>query len=259
MYLSIQHIIPLTLIFILGGGFLVFYVTLYNRRKRKHLEEKTFLRQQFQEELAKTQMEVQEQTLKTIATEIHDNVGQLLSLSKLTLSTVNIANEPKKAQMKVENTLSLLDTSIKELRQLASLLYAYNLLSAGLDGAVQNELYRLERTERYEINWLCAGDAARELNPQHALIAFRIFQELINNIVKHAEATRIDAKFEYLSFEVQIEIADNGQGFNLKKVAANPTGLGITTLFKRATMMGGSFELTSEIGVGTIAKLTIPY
>ena len=259
MYISESDIITLALIFLLGGSFLVAYVALYNKRKQKHLEEKLFLRKQFEEELTKTQMEVQEQTLKTIAADIHDNVGQLLSLSKLTLGTVDTAKDPGKAQVKIASALTLLDTSIKDLRQLASLLYADNLLAGGLENAVQNELHRMARTEQYEINWQCNGNVTKEINKQHALIVFRIFQELVNNVVKHANASCINVTFEYSNEYLVIEIADNGRGFNVNDALDNPKGLGLTTLFKRAKMINADLTLTSEKDKGTVAILKIPY
>lgn len=259
MQVSPEHIIILTLVFILCGGFLVLYVALYNQRKSKLIRERRELAKQFEDELAKSRMEVQEQTLKTIAAEIHDNVGQLLSLSKLTLSTVDMATDPAKSKLKIESALSLLDSSIKELRQLTSLFYADNLLSGGLEVAIQNELHRLARTERFTVDWQCSGTATSEIDGQRALLAFRIFQELLNNIVKHAEATVITVQFAYVCDALTIQMRDDGKGFDVGNVSQQPVGLGITTLYKRAAMMGGTLELTSEIGVGTSAKVTIPY
>src|SRR6476620_11577865 len=100
-------LVSLTLIFLLAGAFLLLYVALYNSRKKRHAQEKELMRKNFDQELLTTQMEVQEHTIKTIARDIHDNVGQILSLTKLTLSSVNIDTNPHKASVKVSDALTL--------------------------------------------------------------------------------------------------------------------------------------------------------
>lgn len=235
------------------------YVNLYNHRKRKHLKERELLQKQYEEELIKTQMEVQEHTLKTIAGEIHDNVGQLLSLSKLTLGTVNMRNDPERAEQKIHSTLTLLDASIKELRQLSAVLYAENLLSMGLERAVENELNWLTRSGQFKVEWECIPQTKKEIDQQKALIAFRLIQELLNNTIKHADASAITVLMRSADDDITITVRDNGKGFDIAAALTQRRGLGLTTLFKRAKMINGHLTLTSEAGVGTTATLIFPY
>lgn len=252
-------ILTTVFIFLLAGAFLVLYVNSYNKRKKRHIEEKHDLQKKFEDELVKTQMEVQEHTLKTIAAEIHDNVGQLLSLSKLTLGTVNVATDPEKADQKIHNALGLLDTSIKELRQLSSVLYAENLLAGGFENAVENELHWIARAGLFRVDLEFWGNNNIEIDTKKALIAFRMIQELLNNIVKHSNCSTISVCFEYREKDVVIKVQDDGMGFKVSHVIAQPSGLGLITLFKRAKMIGGELILTSESGVGTTAQLIFPY
>jgi two-component system NarL family sensor kinase len=262
MQVSAEHIILLvvsiTAIFLVAAVFLLLYINMYNRRKKRHIEEKKRMEQAFGEELIKSQMEVQEQTLQTIASDIHDNIGQLLSITKLTLSTVNIQNDPLKAQQKIGNSLGLLDTAIRELRQLSAVLHAQNLLANGLENAVQNELSWLARSDQYEVICRSCGNANYQIDPQKELMAFRLIQELINNILKHAAASVITVYFMYEPQQVKISIADNGKGFEVAEAIAKKSGLGITNLYKRAGMIGGDFKLVSEKGKGTCAMLMVP-
>ncbi len=251
--------IIITLIFLLAAAFLIVYVLLYNKRKKKHNEEKERLRLEFEEELVKTQMEVQEQTLQTIASDIHDNVGQLLSLTRLTLSTVNISAHPVKAQEKVSASLELLTISIKELRQLSSLLHAENILSQGLQNAIRNELDWISQSERYKIVYHADGSSESKIDPKKEIIAFRLIQELFNNIIKHANATIIEVNYTCSTDSVMIELSDNGKGFDLEESIKNPQGLGINGLYKRARLIGGQLNIESIKGKGTKATLTIPY
>jgi len=79
-----------TLVFLVLAGFVIFFLVMYMRRKTKNILEKEQMRSQFQRELLQSQLEIQEQTLKTISQEIHDNIGQVLSLAKLNLNTMEI-------------------------------------------------------------------------------------------------------------------------------------------------------------------------
>jgi two-component system, NarL family, sensor kinase len=263
MQVSSNHIILLvffaTAIFLLAGCFLLLYIDLYNKRKKKHLEEKQILKKQYEEELIKTQMEVQEQTLQTIASDIHDNIGQLLSITKLTLSTVDVGKHPVRAQEKVNNSLELINTSIKELRELSSVLHAQNLLEKGLENAIQNEIKWLSKSDQFKITWEVSGERPEKSNAQHELIAFRLIQELMNNIIKHARASEIIVRYVYKPDLIVITIEDNGIGFDVQRFINNPVGLGLNSLFNRAKMIGGELTLISEEGRGTKASLQLIY
>lgn len=255
----IVQVIIITLTFLLAAAFLIWYVALNNKRKRKHNEEKKKLQAEFETELIKTQMEVQEQTLQTIASDIHDNVGQLLSLTRLTLSTVNITEHPQKAEQKVTASLDLLSTAITELRQLASLLHAENILAGGLEHALTKELEWISQSDRYQVACTVSGRREKEIDPQKELIAFRLIQELFSNIIKHADATVIRINYNYQPDEVHIQISDNGKGFDVADRIKNPRGLGVANFFRRARLIGARFTIESEKGKGTTAILTIPY
>jgi two-component system, NarL family, sensor kinase len=232
----IIQVIFITSIFLVAATFLVSYVFLYNKRKKRHIEEKEKQRVAFEEELLKTQLEVQEQTLKTIADEIHDNIGQILSLTHLTLSAINIPEKPLQAEDKVASALNLVTSSIKELRQLASVLHAENILATGLEKAIKSELNWIARSGKYKVGY-----------------------KVINNIIKHACASEISIEFAYIHNHASITIRDNGIGFDVENKIKNPTGLGLNNFYKRASLISGHFEIRSEIGYGTTAILKIPY
>ena len=114
-------ILTITLIFLIAPAFILLYIVVYNRRKKKHMEEKEMMKLTFETELVKTQYEVQEQTMQTIGAELHDNIGQLLSLTSLTLNSIELDNQTK-AKQKIETAIDLTIRSIKELRLLGKLL-----------------------------------------------------------------------------------------------------------------------------------------
>ena len=99
-------VIETTTIFLIAPAFLVAYIFIYNRRKKRHIEEKEMMKLTFETELFKTQYEVQEQTMQTIGADLHDNIGQLLSLTSLTLNSIELNNKTK-AQQKIDAAIDL--------------------------------------------------------------------------------------------------------------------------------------------------------
>src|SRR3569833_2855451 len=143
-----ELIIITTLIFLIAPAFLMLYIFIYNRRKKKHMEEKEQMKVILEAELLKTQMEIQEQTLQTIGTDLHDNIGQLLSLTSLTLNSIELDN-PDKAQQKVDAAIELNLKSIKEMRQLGKLLHGEQLVKLGLEEAIRSEINWIEKSGRF--------------------------------------------------------------------------------------------------------------
>ncbi|WP_113660687.1 sensor histidine kinase [Pedobacter nanyangensis] len=251
-------IILATLIFLLVPGFLLIYIRQYNARKAKHLQEKKLMAQQFESELLKTQIEVQEQTMQTIASNLHDNIGQLLSLTNLTLASINM-DDREKARKKIDASTDLVNKSIKELRELAKLLQGEKLLERGIAHAIAQEVDWLKKVEVYHISFTDELGENIGASAEKDLIILRLFQEVINNIVKHAQATQIVISLAHKEEKLVIIINENGVGFNYQEVAKNSNGLGLHTIEKRVKLIGGEFNLNTEIGSGTEIILTIPY
>jgi signal transduction histidine kinase len=255
----ILQVVIITVVFLVAAVFLLWYVYLYNQRKKKREEEKRRMEQQFKEVLAHASVEVQEQTLKTIAADIHDNIGQLLSLTKITLSTVNAGVDPEKATRKVEDAVRLLEQSMRELRQLAAVLHAENLLAEGLPAAIARQLERINRSDHCTATLHCSGEEQRPANPQRELIAFRIVQELLGNSLKHAAASAIDVFVQYSDAGIEITVADNGKGFDPGLAKQQRNGMGLRNFEERARVIGARFRLSSAPGQGTKAWLLLPY
>src|SRR5450631_1643504 len=138
-------LIIITAIFLIAPAFIVVYIFVYNQRKKKHIEEKAQMKLTFEAEIAKTQYEVQEQTMQTIGADLHDNIGQLLSLTSLTLNSIELDNQSK-AQQKIDAAIDLTVRSIKEMRLLGKLLQGDQLVVMGLSEAIKHEIDWMERS-----------------------------------------------------------------------------------------------------------------
>lgn len=247
-----------TLIFLIAPIFLLLYISSYNQRKKKHIEEKTQMQQTFAAELLKTQLEVQEQTMQTIGADLHDNIGQLLSLTALTLGSVEF-NDVNKAQQKIDAALDLNSRSIKELRLLGKLLQGEQLIGNGLPEAIGFEIAWIEKTGHFKVDYHSENIGGKNSNADKDLLVFRILQEILNNIIKHAFATQIKIKLDCRDNNLSLTVEDNGVGFITDDLPGNQQGMGLQNIRKRAALMGGEVGIKSEPGDGTFVHLTVPY
>jgi signal transduction histidine kinase len=236
-------------------GFFMF-IKKYQIRRLLHLQEKQALQVKFQQELLQTQLEIQEQTLKNVSQEIHDNIGQTLSLAKLNLNTIDPHNAGQ-AQEKIGNTQELVSKAIKDLRTLSKTLHTDSILSTGLRRAIELELDLIDKAKVFQTELKVTGSPAR-LDPKKELILFRIVQEAMNNIIKHSKANTIDVQMAYGEKELVLSVADNGCGFNQTTNSNNPdTGSGLRNMQSRAELIGGCFAMASDTS-GTRINITVP-
>ena len=231
---------------------LIYRYNLDRKEKLKYIND-------FEKQKLQSQLEIQEQTFKNISQEIHDNIGQVLSLVKLNINTMD-CDEPKALQDKITDSKHLITTAIQDLRDLSKSLNTDYITEMGLTRSVEYELEMIQKTGSYEIQFNTSGKPYR-LEPQQELIFFRIVQEALHNIIRHAKATSIKVE---LLFEPQIftlKISDNGVGFDSSQLAINNyngLGLGIRNMHNRASMINTDFKLMSNVEKGTTVILTLP-
>ncbi len=255
----IQELILIaTLIFLLAPVFVILYILVYNRRKIKHIEEKEQMKLAFDAEIVKTQLEVQEQTMQNIGADLHDNIGQLLSLSSLTLSSIQL-DDLTKAREKIDAAIDLTGRSIKEMRLLGKLLQGDQLLGVGLSEAICHEINWIEKSGKYQVDYLHEGEMPATSNLDKDLILFRILQEVMNNIIKHSFATKINIKLAYIAQNMELHIDDNGVGFDALSLHAAHNGMGLQNMQKRARIVGGEVTIWSLQNEGTRISVIIPY
>lgn len=244
-----------TIMFSLLGIFMTLFVFYYrNRHQNFHKKEELF-----QQTLLHTQLEIREQTMKNISQEIHDNVGQLLSLAKLHLATTENAG-PNEKDDKIKSSKDLVSKAIKDLRNLSHSLDTDYIGETGLLKVIEAELVMIEKSGQYNTEFHVEGNPF-PLEGKKELITFRIVQEMLNNIIKHAKAKMIKVQMVYRVGYLLLEISDDGEGFDLSPLndAGNTSfGLGIRNMSSRAHLIGAEFNISSTLGNGTIATISIP-
>lgn len=208
-----------------------------------------------QQELLKAKLEIQEQTYLHISQELHDNIGQVLSLVKMNINTVaQISPEP--VREKLAESTDLITKAIQDLRDMSKTLNADFLNEIGLPNAVDQQLQVLKRSG-FSTELLVQGDVDH-YHPEQRLLLLRIIQELLNNIVKHANANKISVSLNYETDKLIITVTDNGTGFNPEQKQSYPNkGLGLRNIQNRLKLVKGSMVLKSEPGKGTTAIVEI--
>jgi two-component system NarL family sensor kinase len=233
---------------------------LYQKRNilfMKRLEETKNI---YEKSLLQTQLEIQEQTFQDIAREIHDNIGLSLTLAKLQLNTLdynNIINTKENTRSSVE----LISKAIRDLSDISKGLHSESIQTNGLYDTLKMEADRITRSGNYRVEFNVGGTPAF-LDAQKELVLYRITQEALNNILKHAAATEIILTLQYESSKVTLCIKDNGMGFDpnaLEKKHSKKTMMGLNNMRTRAAMINGLCSINSAIGNGTTICVTTSY
>ncbi|OKS88663.1 sensor histidine kinase [Mucilaginibacter polytrichastri] len=240
--------------FILLIAIIIFTALLYHSNKRLHQAEVA----SFQNVLIQAQLEAQEQTMQTIGADLHDNIGQLLSLTSLTLGSIEL-NDAKRMALKIDAAIDLTNRSIKELRELGKLIQGQKLLEMGLSQAIIQEVNWLEKAGQYQITYNSDDIYLRTIKTDKDLIIFRVLQETLNNIIKHAEANQIAIKLSLNDGILQLVVADNGKGFNTSELASSSKGMGLFNIYKRVNAIGGHSNIRSIPNEGSTIEIYIPY
>ena len=242
---------------LLLGALMISFLFLYRNRHRRLLREREQLKLSYERELLKSQLEIQEQTFRHISQEIHDNIGQMLSLAKLNLATMDPA-QPNNLEQKIIDSKKLVSQAIYDLRNLSHGLSTDYIADMGLARAIEHELEMVRKSGDLDTLFETDGKSYA-LDKQRELIVYRIIQETLNNIIKHAASQKIIIHLRYSPEELTLSITDNGKGFDLTPLNQDTSfGLGIKNMHNRARLMGAGFQISSTLGEGTSVILSVP-
>jgi len=257
-HILIIFLIVVIFLILLLIGFIITILFLY--QKKQHLFEKDMeaIKSNFNNELFRAQLEMQEETLQYISQEIHDNVGQFLSLAKLNLNTVNLENKELTIE-RINNSTALLTQALDDLRNLSKGMSSDLIKNGGLKKAIELQVNQLQKTGKYHVIFE-TNDGYQYLNEQKEIILFRILQEAVNNIVRHSSAGEIIILLSCIDNHVKMHIQDNGNGFDtgfLQKEKNCMPG-GINNMRKRAKLINAELDIESNPGRGTKITVTTP-
>lgn len=202
-------------------------------------------------------IEAEEKERKRIAANLHDGVGQLFSAVRMNLSSlmerVTLTNANEKAL--AEKTLAMVDESCREVRSIAHQMMPNILLKTGLASAIKDFVNKID-SQHLKINMEAYGLEER-LDNNVEIVLYRVVQECVNNVIKHAHASRLDINLTREDRDISVTVEDNGIGFN----TANKMkfeGIGLKNIITRVKYLKGSVDISSDQNKGTLVAIYIP-
>ncbi|RSK33817.1 ATP-binding protein [Hymenobacter metallilatus] len=235
------------------------YLLISRRHLRREVE---FVqeRQRMERRHSKAILDAEQNERRRVGADLHDSVGQLLSAAKITLGALRrrLSLTDATHQELFGNSMDMLDEAVREVRSISHNLVPTTFTRHGLVQAVRTLLDRLRLGPCHlQIQLEVTGLQDHQLDSTLENILFRILQELIHNVTKHAQATELIVRLTCQPSELHISIIDNGVGFNpvLLKEGA---GIGLRNVASRVAYLNGELAICSGEGTGTSTTLKIP-
>ena len=252
---EIRNVAISVLLFVLFFVSVILLIIQFFRKIHKMRIDQEKLQAEIANEVNNARNEIQQATLNTISQEIHDNVGQLLSLTKMQLNLIE--ESPEKDNNLVRDAKDNISKAMTDLRDLAKGMSSDRIKLLGLFDSVVQEASRINKVGRLQVDVESSGN---KLEPEHQkqLVLFRVIQECFQNIIKHAQANHILVTFTYQLDSFDVLIKDDGIGFEYHPGSHSSEGLGLMNIFNRIHLVGGDVTLNSSPGAGTTVYIKVP-
>jgi len=239
------------LAFVVG---IIIFIRQYKIKKKEHEDELEKIDLLHRKELLQTQTEIQKETMNYIGREIHDSVGQKLTLSSLYLQQLILENKTSQVNESLNSVNDIINESLTELRQLSKSLTDDTIQEYSIIELIENECAKIRQLKKCNINFKSSMSSVVD-SYQIKSILLRITQEFIQNSLKHSKCRKIDINLSSENNELILLLKDDGVGFNSHTESTN--GIGLNNIKKRIEMLGGKHEILSN-KKGTQITLKIP-
>jgi signal transduction histidine kinase len=235
-------------------GLVVFFLIRYQIRHQKFEEEVDELKEDKHRELLANRIAIQEEALRSVSLDLHDNVSHKLSLIKLNLGSLTYRSDRIKERLKLStNTMAEL---IDYVRNVSHSLNIDHVEQLGLANSILREVEFLKNSGKFKNIVLNLDSSLNQVDTKRSEMVVRIIQEAISNILKHAKATQINIDIKEDNKYYYFHIQDNGIG--IKTYSINTAGLGMKNMKDRAKVLGGNLDVQSISGKGVLLSLKIP-
>jgi signal transduction histidine kinase len=228
------------------GIILLYFIITIIRYQRRSLR--------LHKEKIQAEIDTLENERRRIASDLHDELGPLLSAVKLQINNLD-TTDPGDQEMIGKSSFHL-DSIIRKLREISNNLMPNTLVRKGLQKAIGEFIENSHQAYGLEIRFICEQEL--HLNQHKEINIYRMIQEILHNTVKHAQATLLIIKMVIEGDRLLVMTADNGKGFDYFAKAKDNPGLGLRNLQSRTEVMGGELTCHSEVGKGTTYTIEIP-
>ncbi len=240
------------ILFIIG---IIVFIKQYKFKKKEHDDKLQNQQREHQQELLTTQLEIQTQTMQYIGREIHDNIGQKLTLASLYTQQLAYENKAPHINENIENISTIINESLSELRQLSKSLTDDSIEQNPIDELLEDECKKINELKKCTVHFLYTPKIDIPVY-QTKSILLRITQEFLQNSIKHSKCKNITVSFKKANNSIELILEDDGEGFDFTQNQSN--GIGLLNMKKRATMIGGTYSLESHLNTGTKLTIKIP-
>lgn len=249
---------------VIGSAVMAVYL---NRQRRKLAEQQAVMVGQEaieqirikELEANQARLESEEITRTRIGRELHDGLGSMLTTVKLYFSSVDekIDTLQEESREQYQKANKLLDEAYEHVRALSHEMMSAMLVKFGLKAQLESLAEAIRDTGKLEVD-LSTHGLENRLNSKFEFNIYRIVQELVNNVIKHSKANHITIQVNKFDSLVNINVEDNGVGFNYEEIASNGSGIGLKNIDARLHEMDGTINFDSKLGKGTFVSIDIP-
>ena len=239
------------ILFIVG---IIIFIRQYKIKKKEHI---AMLQQQqidHQHELLATELEIQKLTMQHIGREIHDNIGQKLTLASLYTQQLAYENKAPQINGNIESISSIINESLTELRALSKSLTDNSIENTSISSLLENECVKINESKILSIAFSSNSNTIK-LDYETKSVLLRITQEFIQNSIKHANCKNITVTLNHQTSLLELRLEDDGKGFDVETTFSN--GIGLSNMKKRTEIIDGNFQLESNSN-GTKLVIEIP-
>jgi two-component system NarL family sensor kinase len=239
------------------AGSIILFVVFYQKKMIQEQLKRQLLELDYQQKMMEAALESQENERRRVAADLHDSIGAMLSTIRVGITTLaKQINDPQSLELPKQ----MLDDTISSVRRISRDLMPSTLEKFGFAQAVKEMCERFQATALMPIHWHETGEI-RAMDKNRELMLFRIVQELINNALKHSQATEITITASGGN-EIILSVEDNGIGFDpetFKTPKQNGQGLGLFNIENRARVLGAKVNFDKNRKHGSKITLTVSY
>jgi two-component system NarL family sensor kinase len=248
-----------TIVLLVVSVFIVYLLLYLKQRQIVNTQEKANIRAQFEHEILKAQNEVKNNTLQQIGQELHDNIGQLLSIARINLNVVEEMDLDTETLDYIKQTNEIVALSIQEVRSLSKSLDGDFVQQFGFIESITHDLQRIRKTNKF-LTEIIVGGEPYSLGYEKEIVLFRVTQEILNNMIKHSAASNVRLSVQYSDQQFSLSIKDNGNGFDYAAMLdrnMSDSGSGLRNILRRCKLIGAECIYETVVGSGTSIYITI--
>ncbi|WP_373511549.1 sensor histidine kinase [Persicitalea sp.] len=269
-------IIIATLVMLMMAIFAIVFVIYYQHKRLDQEKKLRDVEKSYQRILLETALRSEESERRRIAQDLHDDIGTMLSLTKLSLNQLakllykdesRLApiqpgaahlNTPR-AELTLNKAQSLVEETIVHVRRITRDLVPTTLDQFGLVAGIEEFIHRMDDSYALSVHFHCEGEDIPRQSPKVELALYRIMQELVNNAIKHANCDEIVIGLHLRQGKIELQVTDNGKGFDATTVeAGGQAGLGLRNIESRLSVINGEVDYQKLDIRGSSAKVQIP-